>query len=313
MGTEGEPPPPQPESPRPSEPLTPRRSDDPNVGDPPQDRSWSQHAKRYEEMFLDPFAPGVINPLMDALDRIPEPQEKTAIDLGCGTGPLLPYLAQRFGRVLALDFAPGMLDRARERLLEASIDAEHVEFLNRSMEELDDLVDACDLAVAVNSLVMPDIFAIDRSLQAIRNCLTPQGHFLGILPAMDAIHYHTMLLYDHALNRGMSTDEARAWAAFNGEHEYYDFAFGYFKFEGLFQKFWQPFEIEYYLGKAQLELVALDKVGYPWDDSVPGGELFRDQHRSWDWVFTARPRPKPAEEPNTAQTTDQPDTPKSTD
>ena len=50
------------------------------------------------------------------LDAIPEPGRKTVIDLGCGTGPLIPRLLERFGRVIALDFAPAMLERARERL-----------------------------------------------------------------------------------------------------------------------------------------------------------------------------------------------------
>ncbi len=77
-----------------------------------QDRHWSRHAERYEELFLDPFAPGVENPLWAALDAVPDPAHKIAADLGCGTGPLIPALAARFQRVIALDFAPGMIERA---------------------------------------------------------------------------------------------------------------------------------------------------------------------------------------------------------
>ncbi len=67
---------------------------------------------RYDELFLDPFARGVVNPLGDALAAVADAPSKAVADLGCGTGPLLPSLAERFGKVIALDFAPAMLARA---------------------------------------------------------------------------------------------------------------------------------------------------------------------------------------------------------
>ncbi|MGZ3381843.1 MAG: methyltransferase domain-containing protein, partial [Isosphaeraceae bacterium] len=81
-----------------------------------QERHWSRHAAAYDDTFLDPFDSGVQNPLWDALDAITAPGRKTVVDLGCGTGPLLARLVERFGRVIALDFAPAMLARARERI-----------------------------------------------------------------------------------------------------------------------------------------------------------------------------------------------------
>jgi len=33
----------------------------------------------------------------------------------------------------------------------------------------------------------------------------------------------------------------------------------------------------------------LDRVLYPWDDHIPGGEAFAEHPPSWDWSFTARP------------------------
>ena len=81
-----------------------------------QDRHWSRAAARYDDLFLDPFRPGVENPLLDEVLAVPDPGSKVVADLGCGTGPLLPHLVGRFGRVVALDFAPGMIAKARKRL-----------------------------------------------------------------------------------------------------------------------------------------------------------------------------------------------------
>lgn len=250
-----------------------------------QDRQWSKHASRYEELFLDPFRPGVVNPLLDILDAIPDPANKSVIDLGCGTGPLLPKLLGRFGSVTALDFAPMMVTRARERLAE---DAEKVEFLVRPMHDLADRTGRYDVAVAVNSLVMPDVREIDRTLRAIAGSLKPGGVFAGIVPAMDAIHYHTMLLYDRALDEGLSPEDAERQAAFHGEHNLYEFGFGRFVFRGLRQKFWQPFEVTHRLKKAGFRRVKLKPVEYPWDDNFIGYQDFAGTPSSWDWCFAAR-------------------------
>jgi SAM-dependent methyltransferase len=251
-----------------------------------QGRHWSRHAERYGEVFLDPFREEVENPWLRTIEEFPGAPTKAVIDLGCGTGPLLPRLLDRFGTVYALDFAPGMIKKARARL---GGDADRVRFLARPMDDLAELAGCVDVAVAVNSLVMPDVRAIDRTLHAIRATLRRGGLLVGVVPAMDAIHYHTMLLMDQALDRGMPPEEAERHAAFQAEHSYYDFGFGRFAYQGLRQKFWQPFEVEYRLKKAGFGSVTLDRVLYPWDDSVYGGAEFADQPRSWDWSFVAKP------------------------
>src|SRR5579871_2495270 len=79
-----------------------------------QAHHWSRAAEGYEEAFIDPYLPEVRNPLRQAVAALADPH-KTAADLGCGIGPLLPFLSEHFGHTHAVDFAPGMLDRARER------------------------------------------------------------------------------------------------------------------------------------------------------------------------------------------------------
>ena len=158
-------------------------------------------------------------------------------------------------------------------------------FLQRPMHDLDDLCGQLDVAVAINSLVMPDVRLIDQTLKSIRTSLKPGGLFLGVVPSIDTIYYHLMLLTDQALAHGLEPKEARRLADHQIERKHYDFAFGEFHSEGLRQKFWQPFELEYRLNKAGFARATLAKVLYPWDESVAGSEALAQLPRNWDWFF----------------------------
>jgi trans-aconitate methyltransferase len=83
-----------------------------------QARAWSESAANYDDEFLDPFRDHVDNPLLTMILQI-DPEKAKAMsvaDLGCGTGPLLPHLIDRFREVYALDFAEEMLSACRKRL-----------------------------------------------------------------------------------------------------------------------------------------------------------------------------------------------------
>lgn len=246
-----------------------------------QSHFWSRFAGSYEKEFVDPYLPEVRSPLLATLQRLASPDRRVA-DLGCGTGPLLPWLAEQFGKVHAVDFAPGMLERARQRCAGFA----NVEFLQCSLTNLSALTSGVDVAVAVNSLVVPDLRDLAQCLQQIHALLQPAGRLVGIVPAMDGVHYHTMLMLERALTTGMPLDKARQNAAYHAEHEYYDFAFGEFRYQGLEQHFWQPFEVRYRLRRAGFRRVRLAKVHLSWKHFGSPKELL-DQPPPWDWFFEA--------------------------
>ena len=248
-----------------------------------QAERWSGVAKSYEVEFVDPYLPEVRNPLPAALEQLAGDGSKTAADLGCGVGPLLPLLARRFRHVFAVDFAEGMLERSRERCAGLT----NVEFLRRGFNDLTPLAGRVDVAVAVNSLVLPDVGELEQALSQVHAALQPGGQFLGIVPAMDAVHYFTMLLLDRARQAGMPAAQARKNAAHHAEHSLYDFAFGEFRYQGLEQHFWQPFEVKYRLRRAGFRHVRLRKVRLAWHQFGCARDL-GDQPPPWDWFFQAR-------------------------
>jgi SAM-dependent methyltransferase len=242
---------------------------------------WSRAAEGYEQEFIDPDLPGVRNPVRKTLAALADPA-RTVADLGCGIGPLLPFLAAHFREVWAIDFAEGMLARARERCQGLT----NVHFLQRDLTDLGELQGRLDVAVAVNSLVMPKLDTLEAALRAIHAALKPGGHFLGIVPAIDAVHYFTMLLLDRARQTGMPEDKARQNAAHHAEHALYDFAFGHFRYKGLDQHFWQPFEVRYRLRRAGFRRVRLVKVALAWEQLGCAKDLGH-LPPPWDWFFQA--------------------------
>jgi SAM-dependent methyltransferase len=176
-----------------------------------------------------------------------------------------------------------MLARARERCAPLT----NVSFHLCPLDALAPLHGQFDVAVAVNSLVMPDLRQLEAVLVEAYNCLRPGGHFLGIVPAMDAVHYHTLLLLDLARRCGLSPDEARLDAAQCGEHSLYDFAFGGFRYLGTEQHFWQPFEVRMRLKRAGFRQVRLVQARLSWGQFARGSEL-RDFPPPWDWFFHSR-------------------------
>jgi SAM-dependent methyltransferase len=246
-------------------------------------RAWSQVAADYEEHFIDPYAQEVRNPLWRALARIPGKKAKTVGDLGCGTGPLLPWLASEFARVLAVDFAAGMLERARQRCCGLN----NVEFHQLPLQDLRPLHGQLDVAVAINSLGLPNPADIDEALRQIWLCLRPGGWLLGIVPAMDAIHYMTVVLVDRALQRGLPLDVARKNAAHHAGHSEYDFAFSRFLYRGTEQHFWFGFEVPYRLRRAGFRRIRRAPVHIPWSQVTKLRDLER-YPPTWDWFFACR-------------------------
>jgi SAM-dependent methyltransferase len=252
-----------------------------------QAEAWSRAAADYESEFVDPYLPEVRNPLRDALAALAD-KGRTAADLGCGLGPLLPLLAERFQWVHAVDFAAGMLERARERCA----GLQNIEFWQRRFTGLRELRGCIDVAVAVNSLILPDLNELERALRSVRRLLRPEGRLLGIVPALDGVHYFTMLLVDRARRAGMPIEKARQNAAHHAEHALYDFAFGEFRYQGLVQHFWQPFEVRYRLRRAGFGRVRLAKVHLSWQQFGCARDLGH-LPPPWDWFFEAEPRSRP--------------------
>src|SRR5919199_1750101 len=83
------------------------------------------------------------------------------------------------------EFVDPYLPEVRSPLLDALA---KLEFHRRALTDLTPFAGQVDVAVAVNSLVLPDVAKLEEALRQSRAALRPGGHFLGIVPAIDGVH-----------------------------------------------------------------------------------------------------------------------------
>ena len=110
------------------------------------------------------------------------------LDAGCGTGYLSVRLARARARVTAIDYAPGMLDVARERIAAARTASEiELDCRRDSACSLTTIPDASQ-DIVVSNYVLQDLQDYRGALAAFRRVLRPRGRAVLILghPCFDA-------------------------------------------------------------------------------------------------------------------------------
>ena len=251
---------------------------------------WDRVVASYDTAIASPFSPGVKNPLYAELRKIPNKKKKTILDLGCGRGVLLPFLAQQFKTVHALDFSPTMIRAAKRKGAGFS----NIEYHVQDMCDLHPLHDSCDGVVAVNSILNPSLEDCQTIFAETAAVLKRGGIFLGIFPAIDSDIYRAMLTYERSLlrnkklpTRRRATIAHRATATKIGAKTY-DFLLGIFDNEGK-QKHYYQFELEFRLRRAGFKQIRLSKVLYPWNlCEDPDRDYLREHPPLWDWFVVAR-------------------------
>lgn len=104
------------------------------------------------------------------------PQEWTVVDLGAGTGFLLPALARNFQHVVAIEPTPAMLECARQRVADRQLD--NVSFQQEDLSQLSLREQSCDLATAC--LVLHHVADPAKAIRETFRVLRPGGWLLLI-------------------------------------------------------------------------------------------------------------------------------------
>lgn len=108
-----------------------------------------------------------------------------AMDLGCGTGPLLPLLAAGNADVVGLDGSGEMLELSRKRVMGEGL--ENVSFVQADIAGLGRL-DLGRFDLIVSSSVLEYLDDLDAAVRSVAALLKPAGTFLCSVPNRDSVY-----------------------------------------------------------------------------------------------------------------------------
>lgn len=136
------------------------------------DDFFSKVGHRWDQMRIDAFGDAFH---LEAF-TILLPQEWSVVDVGTGTGYLLPTLSRSFREVIAVDPVPEMLDEARAR--SSALDLDNIDFREGDFSRIPTRDARVDLALAV--LVIHHVPSPAEALAELFRVVKPGGRILVV-------------------------------------------------------------------------------------------------------------------------------------
>jgi len=247
-------------------------------------KDWDKLANNYFDEVSSPFCEVNDDKLFRFFKNLKDSKKKTVIDLGCGPGNFVPFLSSNFKRVTAIDFSKEMVNVARKK----SIGFKNVDIFVSDLRNLKKYYGRFDVAVSVNSVLLPSIREVDTIFSEIHKVIKEGAVFVGVFPSIDSDLYRAMLTYERELLESESERVAKKNTHIIIGDKTYDFLLGMFNNKGK-QKHYYEFELVYRLKKAGFKDVHIQKLYYPWECCADKDiSYFKDKPKLWDFFVTAK-------------------------
>lgn len=242
---------------------------------------WNRAAKCYDDDIFSVLRNDRNSVLRRALDQLAKGKGvRTAGDLGCGSGIILPEVASRFREVQAIDLSPKLIELARESCRRFRNIEFHAADLSRRGKVLDALP-RLDVVVNVNVLIMASRPLREAILENLIRALSPGGHLLLVVPSLESVLLSNARLAEwNRRRRSPRLPDKIVDARAVGE--------GIVKIEGVATKHYLREELELEMGRRGLQVCALEKIEYDWDTEFDVAPGWMREPFPWDWLCLAQ-------------------------
>jgi len=243
---------------------------------------WDDMAERFEGGVLEIAGVDLEGVLAEEIKRL-RWAGRTAADLGCGPGSLLPQLAEAFVHVEAVDYSQELLDKARLRHARPNVRFHRADLIEGGLRGMQ-----VDVVFCVNVLLVPKRGKLEKIVKAVRGALKPGGHAVFVVPSFESVlHVHESLARCRRKDgapAGLSRKKAEK-ALHKAVHSFVE---GVVDISGVLTKHWTQTDLEGVLEDGGFEVERVRKVPFPWDEELTRPPEWLDRRRPWDWLAVAR-------------------------
>jgi precorrin-6B methylase 2 len=225
---------------------------------------WDQLATHFEDEVCDITA--VSGDLLSELvHRVRPGEDRVLVDAGCGIGSFVKRFGPRYGEVVAFDFAPRMVGRARKRCA----DLTHVTWSTLGLEDAAGKIGPVgDLSVCLNVITSTNEQLRERQWTSLAGLAKPGGHVLVVVPSIESARHVIKHVDPSNEIHGSNIEEG---LIFRGDEH---------------QKHYGREELRQTVWCRGMRILSLRRIYYPWTDEGLNEEL--SVRRPWDWVCLAR-------------------------
>jgi len=245
------------------------------------ERDWDHVAESFEEEIFNVPANDKKGYIAHWVKELSGPGV-VATDLGCGVGRTLPMLADRYEKVYAVDVSSQCLEVA-ERSCERYT---NIDYVHADLSKDRNSYPAADVVLCINTLLNASLEIreplVDRTCRSVKR----GGHLLLVVPSLNSA---LLTAYRHLqwnLRAGMDPKEAQQKAALNSkglEH-------GTVYIDNVPTKHYLKEELEALLADKGFNMIAMEKLEYPWSTEFTDPPKWMKAPYPWDWFVVAQRR-----------------------
>ena len=232
---------------------------------------WNRLADNFETEVCDIAREETTNQLA-SLVRLAAPSgdRSVLVDLGCGVGSFVLRYRQSFSRIVAVEFAPRIIARAKKNCA----GLKHVEWLNIDITRAARAIGAVgDLTVCMNVITSPSAAVRNSIWRTVARVTKPNGHALIVLPSLES---------ERMVRRLEGGNDSSSPA--NADDD------GLVLRDDAVQKHFRRSELEPALAQHGFVPVGIRRVHYPWRKEGMRKPRAAGNRSPWDWACLARRR-----------------------
>jgi SAM-dependent methyltransferase len=224
-------------------------------------REWNQYAAAFEQEICDITLDETNNQLSRFVAAATLPPDAVLVDLGCGIGSFIAKFGDRFGKIIAIEYAAQIIARAKARCGKRA----NISWLTMDVSRAFAVIGTCaDMVVCLNVITSPSAAKRNSMWSSLANVTKPKGFALLVLPSLES---------------SAMVAELEGSAAPGDD--------GLVKREDSWQKHYARGELDATLAELGFAVKRIGRAHYPW--STEGLRKPRsDDRRPWDWICLAQ-------------------------